>query len=129
MARFDKVEPYAGNIRARLLADWAAADGVAIGVGLDAAGKVVPGAGTTGIIGVVILVKENKKAGDTVDIMCAGEIAECPAVGTEFAAGTIITANTTTGALSVTAPSATQAIVGFTVTAGRLHVQGVGKNI
>ena len=129
MARFDKVEPYAGNIRARLLADWAAADGVAIGVGLDAAGKVVPGAGTTGIVGIVILVKENKKAGDTVDIMCAGEIAELPTAAAPLAAGTIITANTTTGALSVTAPSATQAIVGFTVDAGRLHVQGVGKNI
>jgi len=129
MARFDKVEPYAGNIRARLAADWAAADGTAIGVGLDSTGKVVPGAGQTGIVGVVVLVKENKKAGDTVDIMCAGEIVDVNTPAALLAAGTIVTANTTTGVLSVTAPSATQAIVGYTVEAGRLHVQGIGKNI
>jgi hypothetical protein len=129
MARFDKVEPYVGNTRARLAADWVAADGVPIGVGLDATGKVVVGAGTTGIVGIVVLVKENKKAGDTVDIMTAGDIVECPSVAAAFAAGTIITANTTTGVLSVTVPSATQAYVGFTVEAGRLVVRQIGRNL
>jgi hypothetical protein len=123
MARFDKYEPLANGFRAKLLADWAAADGAPIGVGLDTAGKVVPGAGNTGVIGVVILVGYNKKAGDVVDVMTGGEILEM----TGLTAGTKITANTTTGVLSTTVAGATQAGVGFTVEADRLVVRTATK--
>lgn len=119
MPRFDKYEPKAGGFRARLAADWAAADGAAIAVGLDTNGRVVPGAGNTGVLGIVILVKENKKAGDVVDVMTAGEILEM----TGLTAGTTITANTTTGVLSNTAASGTQIVMGRTVEADRLVVR------
>lgn len=119
MARFDKYEPKAGGFRARLAADWAAADGTPIAVGLDSSGRVVVGAGNSGILGVVILVVENKLAGDVVDIMTAGEILEFSG-GT---AGTAYSANTTTGVISSAAVSGTQIYVGTTVEADRLVVR------
>jgi hypothetical protein len=118
MPRFDKYEPKAGGFRARLAADWAAADGVPIAVGLDTNGRVVVGAGNSGVKGVVILVAENKLAGDTVDVMTAGEILEFAGV-----AGTTYTANTTTGVISSAAASGTQIKVGHTVEADRLIVR------
>ena len=78
MARIDKYEPYAGGFRGNLAVDWLAADiEKAIGVGLNANGLVVKGAGTTGIVGVLILGSEKgKKAGAVVDTMTDGEIVE-----------------------------------------------------
>lgn len=119
MARYDKYDPIDGGLRARLAADWAAADGVPIAVGLDTTGKVVPGVGNSGIVGVVILVVENKKAGDVVDIMNDGEILEL----TGLTAGTPITAVTTTGVLETTAADATHVRIGYTVEADRLVVR------
>lgn len=122
MARYDKVDPISGSTRAPLAANTNAHDGVIgggtapIGVGLDTSGRVVAGAGNTGIIGVLCL-PSNKKAGDVVDVMRAGEIVEIG--GT---AGTTYTANTTTGAITNAAASATQIKVGHTVEAGRLVV-------
>lgn len=81
MARFDKYDPISGGFRAVLAANWAAADGTPVGVGLDSAGKVVPGAGTTGVLGVVVLVSVHKVAGDTVDVMTSGEIVEVDNTG------------------------------------------------
>jgi hypothetical protein len=118
MARFDKYEPLAGGLRAKLAADWAAADGAARAVGLDNTGKIVVGAGNTGIIGIVICNKVNKKAGEVQDIMRSGEIVEL----TGLTAGTVITADTTTGVLGTTAADGTHTRVGFTVEADRLHV-------
>lgn len=76
MARYDKYEPYAGGFRALLAADYDADDfGKVVGVGLDANGRVVKGAGTSGLVGVLII--NNKKyAGDVVDIMTDGEIVD-----------------------------------------------------
>lgn len=119
MPRYDKYEPKGGGFRARLAANWAAADGAAIAVSLDNTGKVVVGAGNAGILGVLILVKENKKAGDVVDVMTDGEILEM----TGLTAGTAITADTTTGVLGVTAADATHIRVGHTVEADRLVVR------
>ena len=119
MPRFDKYEPLGGGFRARLAAAWAAADGVPIAVGLDTTGKVVPGAGTTGILGVCILVAVNKNAGDVVDVMTDGEILEM----TGFAAGVPVTALTTTGVLGVVAEDATHTRIGHTVEADRLVVR------
>lgn len=78
MARYDKYEPYAGGFRALLAVDWLPADvEKAIGVGLNANGLLVKGAGTSGIIGVIVLGSaKGKKAGAVVDSMTDGEIVE-----------------------------------------------------
>jgi len=125
MARYDKYEPKGGGFRAKILADRAKTTDVIagtiavspIGVGLDNAGRVVPGAGTSGVVGVLVL-SSDKKAGDVVDVMTDGEIVEAGG-----SAGTIITADTTTGALGTTAPDATHTRVGFVAEAGRLIVR------
>lgn len=114
--RIDKYDPISGGFRAPLAADYTGAV-AAIGVGLNASGQVVPGAGATGVVGVICLPK-NKKAGDMVDVMTHGEIVEAGLV-----AGTVYTADTTTGALASAAASATKTPIGFTVEAGRLVVR------
>lgn len=125
MARIDKYDPLSGGHRAPLAAAVNAHDGVIggatapVGVGLDSSGRVVVGVGVAavGIIGVLCLPR-NMKAGDIVDVMTAGEIVD---VG--GAAGTAYTANTTTGAITSAAASATQIRVGYTVEVGRLVVR------
>jgi hypothetical protein len=92
--------------------------GLPLGVGLNTSGRVVVGAGNTGVIGVLLLVKD-MKAGDIVDVMTAGEVADC----TTLVAGTVYTANTTTGVLTNGAASATQTPIGYTVEATRLIVR------
>lgn len=115
MARYDKYEPYAGGFRAPLAADWLPADiGKAFGVGLNANGQVVKGAGNTGILAVLVLTKAYK-AGQIVDSMTDGEIVEFG--GT---AGTVYFAATTTGVVSTTN---TGIRVGHTVEGGRLVVR------
>lgn len=116
-ARYDKYNPQVGNFRAALNADLAKLTGNPIGVGLNSTGLVVPGAGNTGVIGVMMTVKD-MKAGDIVDVMTHGEIVAL----TTVTAGTVITADTTTGVLGVTAASATKVAVGHTVEATRLVV-------
>jgi hypothetical protein len=125
LARIDKYDPISGGHRAPLAANVNAHDGVIgggtapVGVGLDSSGRVVVGVSVAavGIIGVLCL-PSNKKAGDVVDVMTAGEIVDVG--GT---AGTVYTANTTTGAITNAAASATQIRVGYTVEAGRLVVR------
>jgi hypothetical protein len=122
MARFDKYEPLGGGFRARLLADWVAADGTPAAVGLDTAGKVVPGAGNTGIVGVVVLVKAQKKAGDVVDVMTDGEITGVDDTGfTGRAAGVAVYAVNASGALTNVLTSNTR--IGHMVEADRLVVR------
>ena len=114
MARYDKYEPKGGGFRARLNADQLKTSaGNPLGVGLNGTGRVVLGAGTTGIVGVLATTKD-MKAGDVVDVMTHGECVECI---TPLVAGSIITANTTTGVLSLTAASLTQVPIGFTAEA------------
>lgn len=118
MARYDKYDPKSGGCRAKLNADMAkTSDGNPVAVGLNSSGRVVAGAGNTGIIGVLVLTKD-MKAGDTVDVMRSGEIVEMESV----TAGTIITADTTSGAVGTTAASATKVAIGHTVEATRLVV-------
>lgn len=122
MARFDKYEPYAGGFRAVLAANWAAADGTPVAVGLDSTGKVVPGAGNTGIVGVVVLVKNHKNAGDVVDVMTHGEIVEVGDTGfTGRAAGIPVYAVPGSGALTNVATSNIK--IGHMVEADRLVVR------
>lgn len=125
MARIDKYDPIDGGFRAPIAADTNAHTGaiggsnIPVGVGLDTSGRVVPGAGNTGIVGVLCLPR-NVKAGDIVDVMTDGEILEIG--GT---AGTTYYINTTTGALETTAPAAgtNKPKAGHTVEAGRLVVR------
>lgn len=116
MARIDKYDPVSGGFRAPLAAAYTGA-AAPIGVGLDTNGRVVAGAGTTGLVG-VLCKPDNAAAGDVVDVMTAGELVE-------FAgdAGSAYTANTTTGAITTAAASATQIAVGFAVEASRLVVR------
>jgi hypothetical protein len=117
MARYDKYDPVGGGHRAPLAADQAKIPGNPLGVGLNTSGRVVIGAGNTGIIGVICVTKD-MKAGDIVDVMKFGEVVEM----TSTTAGTVYTANTTTGVLSNAAASATQTPIGYTVEADRLIV-------
>jgi len=128
MARFDKYNSEGGSgFRAPLAAAYTAADTV-IAVGLDVNGRVVPGAGQTGIVGVIVkpagapLTMGTIPAGTMVDVMDHGEVVEFPTAA-GGAAGTVYTANTTTGVVSNAAMSATQIVVGFTVEASRLIVR------
>lgn len=125
MARYDKYDPISGGFRAPLAADWAGALATPVGVGLDANGRVVPGAGNTGILGVVVIdgqvnttgTRTNvKRAGDVVDIMTDGEIVD----NTGLTAGTVYYAAAGDGALSTTN---TGTRLGATVEAGRLVVR------
>jgi hypothetical protein len=119
--RYDKYDPIAGGFRAALEADLAkiAATANGIGVGLNSSGLVVPGAGISGVVGVVCVTRD-MKAGDIVDVMTDGE---CVEAVSPIVAGTVITALTTTGALGVTAPDATHTPVGFAVEETRLVVR------
>ena len=123
MARYDKYEPHAGGFRAPLAADLSkTSGGNPIGVGLNNLGQVVPGAGNSGVKGVLCTTRD-MKAGDVIDVMTNGEVVECVA---PIVAGTTITADTTTGALDVTAADATHVAIGFTVEAARLVVRKAG---
>lgn len=70
--RWDKTEPH-DTIRGILESDWLAADvGEIVGVGYNASGRLVKGAGQTGVIGVVIF-SQAYKAGRAVDVLKRGE--------------------------------------------------------
>jgi hypothetical protein len=119
--RYDKYEPFAGGFRAPLLAAVVSANGfVAYGVGLDSSGRVVLGAGNTGVIGLFIA-HGAKAAGDFVDVMTDGEAVDF----TGLTAGTVYYANGTTGALETSAPAAgaNKTRIGQTVEATRMVVR------
>lgn len=116
MARIDKYDPYDGGFRAPLAAAWAG-QANPIGVGLDVNGRVVPGAGQTGIVG-VLCKPDAAAAGDQVDCMNDGDLVEFVGV-----AGTRYTASDATGVIDATAPGAGRTRIGFTVEATRLVVR------
>lgn len=118
MARYDKFEPKAGGFRAPLAGDWNAVDMV-IGVGLDANGRVVPGAGNTGIVGVVCTGRTHS-AGAIIDTMTDGDIVDAGLV-----AGTVYYASDVDGTLGDAAPAAgvNGTRIGHTVEADRLVVR------
>lgn len=122
--RFDKYDPVSGGFRAPLLVARGKSSGAvgsgdtaAVGVGLDNQGRVVVGAGVTGIVGVMCL-SSDMAVGDIVDVMTDGEIVDFGG-----AAGTVYSADTVTGVISAVAPGATKQQVGFTVEGGRLVVR------
>jgi hypothetical protein len=116
MARIDKYDPKSGGFRAALAGAWTGS-ATPVGVGLDANGRVVAGAGQTGVVG-VLCKPDNADALSIVDVMTDGEIVEFGG-----AAGTAYTALTTTGAIGTTAPDATHKAIGFTAEADRLIVR------
>ena len=123
MPRFDKVEPKGGSFRAALNFAIAAVDvGVVVAVGLDANGRVVKGAGQSGIVA-VICPSNVMSAGDPIDCMTDGEIADYAGV-----AGTAYYGIDGTGLLDAVAPLAgvNKARIGHTVQAWRLVVR-VGR--
>lgn len=117
--RFDKYDPFSGGFRAPLAADMAKTSaGNPTAVGLDVNGRVVAGAGNTGIVGLVALTQD-KKAGDIVDVMTAGECVEM----VNMAAGSVVTAADGTGVIDDVAPAAGRTRIGWTVEATRLVVR------
>lgn len=123
MSRYDKYNPISGGFRAKLAGAWSSADvGKIFGVGLNASGAVVKGAGNTGIIGACI-VNRAMAAGDVVDVMQHGEIVEATLSDgtTALTAGTAYYFVIATGLLSAVATA--QPKVGFTVEASRLVVR------
>jgi len=130
VARYDKYDPISGGFRAPLAADWAGPLATPVGVGLDANGRVVSGAGNTGVVGVMVVdgqlssagTRTNVKfAGDVMDVMTDGEIVDVDGL----IAGTSYFADAADGTVDATAPAvgANGVRVGRTVEAQRLVVR------
>jgi hypothetical protein len=152
MARYDKYDSEDGGFRAPLAANLALTNqGYGpIGVGLNANGQVVAGAGNTGLLGVLVknmpvaamvgnttiggITAPGSMAGDIVDVMTDGEIVDISG----FVAGTTYWADGVTGVLGAAqaggaAPAAGAGSgagskrVGWTVEATRLVIR-FGRN-
>lgn len=118
MPRYDKYNPVSGGFRAAAkVAANPANYGVVLGAGLDANGLMEHGAASnSGFVGVCIVDRTKRRAGDIQDIMTSGEIVDC----TGLTAGTAYYLNATTGVLQTTE---TRYRVGQTVEAWRLVVR------
>lgn len=116
MARIDKYDPVSGGFRAPLAAAYAGSE-TPVGVGLDVNGRVVVGAGNSGIVAVVAI-PDAKKSGEIVDCMTDGELVEFAG-----AAGTVYRVTDATGVIDAGAPGAGQTRIGHTVEATRLIVR------
>ncbi|WP_372734883.1 hypothetical protein [Nocardioides sp.] len=116
MARYDKYDPISGGFRAPLAVALDGSNaGIPLGVGLDVNGRAVKGAGSTGVLGVLVI-DAAKPAGEVVDVMTQGEIVEVE----DLDAGTVVYADGTAGALGT---DNTDVRVGHTVEASRLVVR------
>jgi hypothetical protein len=133
VARYDKFDSKLSGPRGFLAADWSSSNlNKVVGVGLNASGQYVVGAGQTGIIGILVLTRVIKAGREPVDPMKRGEIVDFnnqgkPSVAlAAAAAGTRYAVDNTTGlveALSgATAPGAGKTYIGHTIEAGRLIV-------
>lgn len=125
MARVDKTDSAVGVVRAILNTSWTddeLADEAPFGVGLNATGLIVKGAGQTGIIGVCIPNPNqmNQYAGQPADIFVLADIVELA----DLDPGKAVYAHNTTGVLSHTATAGTY--VGFTVEEDRLILNLAG---
>ncbi len=138
MARYDKYDSKLSGPRSFLAADWSSSDlEKVIGVGYNASGLLVKGAGVTGIMGILILTRVIKAGREPVDVMKRGEVVAFTLQGkpnVAFAgatAGTRYQVNDTTGVVSAlsgaTAPAAGNTYIGHTVEADRLIVNVVEK--
>jgi len=124
-ARVDKTESSVGVVRGTLNIDIPQAEWNKMrAVGVNSTGKIVLGAGQSGIRGIAIVDRTNYRAGRRVDIFKLGEIILDGA--DLLVAGTAYTANTTTGVISSAAASASQIAIGYTIEADRFVIQGMG---
>ena len=134
MARFDKSDPINSTFRAHVAVNYPDDDlGKLFGVGLDSSGKVVKGAGQTGIIGVTVVTEKPGVVGplrdvSRIDVMRSGCITDFgPTSGTPGvtfgAAGTKYYSDAN-GAISAT-NAAGSVYVGSTVEPDRLEVNVV----
>lgn len=136
MARVDKTNSAIGVVRGVLAADLNPNlfDKVT-GVGINSTGKVVVGAGQTGIVGVLVPNRLYSKAGAPVDIFKIADIVDVGkgANDTALAAGTTYWVDGTTGALvaggtlgaqpgSGAGSTAGSVKLGYTVEADRLII-------
>lgn len=119
MARYDKYDPISGGFRAPLAAQLTGQAAPRV-VSLDVNGRVVVGAGNTGVKGVLCL-PVTKPAGTVVDVMTDGEITDFAGV-----AGTNYRGVEATGVVEAGAAGVDQIYVGHTVEATRLVVR-VGR--
>lgn len=122
MPRFDKYGPFVGGFRAKLFAATVASTdiGKMWAVGLDVNGLVVKGAGVTGILGVIVPVR-NMAALEPIDVMTSGEVADFTLQnGAAAAAGTRYFGVAADGTFSTVA---TGTPLGWTVEASRLVVR------
>lgn len=133
LARIDKTDSAIGVFRAALAANISSSlvDKV-IGVGLNASGKVVPGDGSTGIVGVLVPVKGTISAGQIVDVLTNGEVVEVDQV--TFGAGDLVYASKADGELSTDSTNTSLGTVTFTdsgdlVTVSAAHGLVVGDRI
>lgn len=134
MARYDKSDPINSTFRAHVAVDYPDADlGKLFGVGLDSSGKLVKGAGQTGVIAVLALSEKPGVVGplrqvSRVDPMRSGCVTDFGPTtgvpGTDFGvAGTKYFA-ATNGNISAT-PTVGSVFVGNTVEPDRLEVNVV----
>lgn len=115
MSVIDKYDPISGGFRAQLNAAYTTPE-QAVGVSLNASGRVVFGtAGQSGFVGVVCMGRA-MNAGEVIDIMTDGELVEVPTIP----AGTAVYCDAA-GALTTVAAGNKK--VGSTVEAGRLVVR------
>lgn len=117
MSRYDKYDPYDGGFRGALNAAVSSANGFkAYGVGVNTSGKIVIGAGNTGIVGVMVA-HGAKNAGEIVDVMTDGEIVEFTETdGTAAVAGTKFYAAAYDGQITTDATPVSLGTVTFTDT-------------
>lgn len=117
MARVDKYEPTTGGHRAVLGFQPVAEDlEKIIPVGLNANGRIVKGAGNTGVIGILVPLTRILNQGDVADVGQDMELVECTGLvaGTRYYVGS-------DGVMDTTATDSTP--VGWTVEADRLVVR------
>lgn len=124
MSRFDKYDPISGGSRHTLAFDVVTADvDDVIAVGLNTSGRLVRGAGATGVIG-VICPTQVAVTGTRIDVMRSGEIVDFhTADGSNATAGTSYLAATADGVVSITAGGIP---IGYTAEVDRLIVH-VGR--
>jgi hypothetical protein len=123
MSRFDKYDPVSGGFRAPLAAAILVADKDKIqAVSINSSGQVaIGGAAETAIIGVICPVRA-MAAGDMIDVMTHGEIADATTTaGAAFVAGAIV--SVATGASTGLIASAAGKVIGRVIELNRLVIR------